>query len=157
MSKLPNETVRMMCSDNDTCCYFETDAAPTCMLKLGLNVSQWLLERLIPSCHHSTACTCMSALQSDNSDRSSTPSSPLQSSRLTPKRPLLPALDLAGSARKGGPPNLPTPLSSFHRHASFHTKRSLFAITQAGLCHLAYLHLHNHSSLLCFAIRFVVD
>ncbi|KAL0052786.1 hypothetical protein WJX82_007726 [Trebouxia sp. C0006] len=53
--------------------------------------------------------------QSDISDSSSMPSSPLQSSRLTPKRPLLPALNLAGSARKGGPANLPTPLSSFYR------------------------------------------
>ncbi len=147
----------MLCSDHETCCYFETVAAPACMLKLGLHVSQWVLNRPIASCHHSTACTCMSALQSDISDSSSTPSSPLQSSRLTPKRPLLPALNLAGSARKGGPANLPTPLSSFHRHASFHTKRSPSAITQASLDHLAYLHLHNHSSLLYFAICFVVE
>ncbi|KAA6425220.1 MAG: dual specificity catalytic domain containing, partial [Trebouxia sp. A1-2] len=46
--------------------------------------------------------------QSEKSDSSSTPSSPPQSSRLTPKRPLLPALNLAGSARKGGPASLPT-------------------------------------------------
>ncbi len=143
----------MMSSGRDTCCYFETVAAPACMLKLSLHVSQWVCKRLIPSCHHSTACTCMSALQSDNSNSSSTPSSPLQSSRLTPKRPLLPALNLAGSARKGGPATLPTPLSSLHRHATFHTKRSPSAITQASLDHL---HLHNHSSLLCFAICFVV-
>ncbi|KAL0020662.1 hypothetical protein WJX79_004334 [Trebouxia sp. C0005] len=53
--------------------------------------------------------------QSEKSDSSSTPSSPPQSSRLTPKRPLLPALNLAGSARKGGPASLPTLLSSSHR------------------------------------------
>ncbi len=143
--------------DHDTCCYFKTVAAPAYMLKLGLHVSQWVLQRPIASCHHSTACTCMSALQSDNSDSSSTPSSPPQSSRLTPKRPLLPALNLAGSARKGGPANLPTPLSPFHRHASLHTERSPSAIAQASLGHLAYLHLHKHSSLLCYAICSVVD
>ncbi|DBB02952.1 TPA: hypothetical protein ACH3X1_013548 [Trebouxia sp. C0004] len=47
--------------------------------------------------------------QSGNSDSSSMPSSPPQSSRSTPMRRLLPALNLAGSARKGGPANLPTP------------------------------------------------
>lgn len=135
----------MMCSDLDTRCFFETA------------VSQWVLERPIASCHYSTACTCMSALQSGDSDSSSTPSSPPESSRLTPKRPALPALNLAGSARKGGPASLPTPLSSFHRHASLHTRSNPATIAQANLGHLAYVHLQQHSSQLCFAICFVVD
>lgn len=56
-------------------------------------------------------------LQSDDSDGSSAPSSPPTSVRLTPKGPNMPLLNLAGSARKGGPAALPSPLSTAPRYA----------------------------------------
>ena len=56
-------------------------------------------------------------LQSEESDGSSVQSSPLTSARVAPKGSHMPPLNLTGSARKGGPAALPTPLSNATRCA----------------------------------------